>query len=86
MSAGSIGTAIRRILIFIYRCLGVALCLVFLIWFVSGIGMRDLDFPSVSAADRLEGALTLDTVMIRVSIDRSGRARHRQPFGACAPQ
>src|SRR5229473_5005493 len=44
----------KRIAIFVHRWLGVALCLFFLLWFPSGIGMMYWDFPSVTAADRLD--------------------------------
>ena len=40
---------LKRSLILVHRWLGVALCLVFLLWFPSGIGMMYWDFPSVSA-------------------------------------
>jgi len=45
---------IKRTAIVLHRWLGVALCLLFLLWFMSGIGMMYWDFPSVTAADRLE--------------------------------
>src|SRR5204863_5481901 len=53
--------------IFVHRWLGVLLCLIFLLWFPSGIGMMYWDFPSVSAADRLERSPALDPAMIRLS-------------------
>ena len=40
---------IKRAAIFVHRWLGVALCLFFLLWFPSGIGMMYWDFPSVTA-------------------------------------
>ena len=45
---------LRRTLIVVHRWLGVVLCLIFLLWFPSGIGMMYWDFPSVGRADRLE--------------------------------
>src|SRR5205085_10649939 len=59
--------AIKRTAIFLHRWLGVALCLLFLLWFPSGIGMMYWDFPSVAAADRLERSPSLDASTIRVS-------------------
>ena len=50
----SLGSMLKRFAIFVHRWLGVALCLVFLLWFPSGIGMMYWDYPGVSAADRLE--------------------------------
>ena len=46
----------KRALIFVHRWLGVGLCLLFLIWFPSGIGIMYWDYPGVSPADRLEHA------------------------------
>lgn len=58
---------IKRAAIFVHRWLGIALCLLFLLWFPSGIGMMYWDFPSVSAADRLERSPALDAAAIRLS-------------------
>ena len=44
----AVSVFIKRSLIFVHRWLGVALCLIFLLWFPSGIGMMYWDFPSVS--------------------------------------
>jgi hypothetical protein len=44
----------KRSLIFIHRWLGVALCVLFLLWFPSGIGMMYFPMPSVTQAHRLE--------------------------------
>jgi hypothetical protein len=58
---------VKRLLIFVHRWLGVALCLLFLIWFPSGIGMMYWDYPAVSPADRLEHAAALDPTRIKLS-------------------
>ena len=58
---------LKRSAIFVHRWLGVGLCLVFLLWFPSGIGMMYWDFPSVSAGDRLERAPGLNAADIRLS-------------------
>ena len=57
---------LKRYVIVVHRWLGVGLCLLFLLWFASGIGMMYWDFPSVSAADRLERspALTAPTIVL----------------------
>jgi uncharacterized membrane protein len=57
----------KRSLIFVHRWLGVVLCLVFLLWFPSGIGMMYWDFPAVTADDRLERAPALNAADIRLS-------------------
>src|SRR5215510_11703729 len=58
---------IKRTLIFIHRWLGVALCLIFLLWFPSGIGMMYWDYPSVGPADRLKRSPALDPSTIKLS-------------------
>ena len=58
---------LKRSAIFVHRWLGVALCLLFLLWFPSGIGMMYWDFPSVTAADRLERSAALEPSAIHVS-------------------
>ncbi len=58
---------LKRSAIFVHRWLGVALCLLFLLWFPSGIGMMYWDFPGVSAGDRLDRAASLDPSTIRLS-------------------
>jgi hypothetical protein len=58
---------LKRSLIFLHRWLGVALCVLFLLWFPSGIGMMYFDFPGVSQADRLERSPRLDPATIAMS-------------------
>jgi hypothetical protein len=58
---------IKRAIIFVHRWLGVALCLFFLLWFPSGIGMMYWDFPSVESADRLARSPALDPSTIRLT-------------------
>jgi hypothetical protein len=63
-----VGSAmLKRILIFVHRWLGVALCLIFLLWFPSGIGMMYWDYPSISPNDRLERSPALDPSKIVLS-------------------
>jgi hypothetical protein len=58
---------VKRAVIFVHRWLGVSLCLFFLLWFPSGIGMMYWDFPGVTAGDRLERSPALDRSAIRLS-------------------
>ena len=58
---------LKRSAIVVHRWLGVALCLFFLLWFPSGIGMMYWDFPGVTAADRLDRSRALDPSTIRLS-------------------
>ncbi|MCU1335277.1 MAG: hypothetical protein JWO19_858 [Bryobacterales bacterium] len=47
--------------------MGVAFCLLFAWWFISGIFMMYWDYPEVSAADRLERAPFLDATKVKLS-------------------
>src|SRR5262245_40516616 len=58
---------ILRFLIFFHRWVGIALCVVFLLWFPSGIGMMYWGFPGVSAEDRLDHSPKLDPAKIVLS-------------------
>lgn len=60
-------TLLKRSLIVVHRWLGVALCLLFLIWFPSAIGVMYWDFPSVTAADRLAHAPALNPEAVKLS-------------------
>ena len=71
---------IKRSVLVLHRWLGVALCLFFLIWFPSGIGMMYWDFPTVTAEDRLERSPALDRSSIRLSpADALAALRERRP-------
>lgn len=56
-----------RVLIVVHRWVGVALCLLFLLWFPSGIGMMYWGFPSVTEADRLARAPVLDAGQVTLT-------------------
>jgi PepSY-associated TM region len=58
---------VKRLLIFVHRWLGVALCLVFLLWFPSGIAMMYWDYPSVNPGDRLDHSPPLDPSKVALS-------------------
>jgi len=47
--------------------MGVAFCLLFAWWFVSGIFMMYWDYPAVSAADRVERAPVLDANQVKLT-------------------
>ena len=67
---------IRRWLVVAHRYAGIALCLVFLVGFVSGIGMVFAGgMPRVSAADRLAHLAPLDLSRVRLNVaDAAARA------------
>ena len=57
----------KRALIFVHRWLGVTLCLVFLLWFPSAIGIMYWNFPDVRPADVIAHAAPIDASKIRLS-------------------
>ena len=59
--------SLKKLLIFLHRWMGVALCLLFAMWFSSGMVLMYCDYPSVSAADRVDHARPLDPFSIRLS-------------------
>jgi hypothetical protein len=65
--ASGILTQLRNALIFVHRWMGVSFCLLFLLWFASGMAMMYWDYPSVSAADRLSKAPALNAAQIHLS-------------------
>jgi hypothetical protein len=58
---------LRKFAIFVHRWLGLAFCLLFPLWFASGIVMMYSDYPGVSSKDRLSKAQALAPEAIRVS-------------------
>src|SRR6267378_794406 len=56
-----------KFVIFCHRWLGVTWCLLFALWFTSGIVMMYWSFPEVEVADRLRRAPALDASHIQVS-------------------
>src|SRR5215469_1488123 len=59
--------ALKKTVIVVHRWMGTGLCLFFLLWFASGIGMMYWTYPSVSDEDRLRHDFPLDAVKINVS-------------------
>src|SRR5690349_17031351 len=51
--------------------MGVAFCLLFSWWFVSGIFMMYWDYPAVSDADRLEHSEVLDAAKVKLSAEEA---------------
>jgi hypothetical protein len=57
----------KRALIFVHRWLGVALSVIFFLWFASGIVMMYWSYPTVTTSDPLQRAPVLDPTMIKVT-------------------
>jgi uncharacterized membrane protein len=69
--------ALKRSAIFLHRWMGVALSLIFLMWFTSGIVMMYWSFPEISARDRLERRPTLQADTVKVSAAEAFAVLHR---------
>ena len=58
---------LKKTVIVVHRWMGTTLCLLFLLWFASGIGMMYWTYPSVSDEDRLRHDPPLDARKINVA-------------------
>src|ERR1035438_9583795 len=58
---------LRKFAILCHRWLGTVFCLLFFVWFFSGIVLMYWDYPQVDAHERLARASSLDPHSIRVS-------------------
>ncbi len=73
---------LKKSLIFLHRWLGVGFCLLFLMWFASGVVMMYWDFPGVGAQDRLDRSPALDSSRIRISPSEAyAKLKSDQPAG-----
>ena len=59
--------AVKKLAIMCHRWMGVAFCLLFMWWFVSGIFMMYWDYPSVSEEDRLRRATNLEAARVKLA-------------------
>lgn len=81
--ASGILRQLRNALIFVHRWLGVSFCLLFLLWFASGMAMMYWDFPNISAADRLSRAPALQASAIRLSpLDGYSQLKTSEPVSS----
>jgi hypothetical protein len=69
---------LKRLLIVVHRWIGVALSVIFLLWFASGIVMMYWTFPAVAAEDRLERLPLLEPERITVSAEKAAAALGRE--------
>lgn len=59
----------KRWLYIFHRWTGIVLCLLFAIWFVSGVVMMYVPFPSFRAPEQIEAAPPIDWTRVRVGPD-----------------
>src|SRR4051812_29501841 len=54
-----------RAIVLLHRWLGIAFCLLFAMWFATGIVMHFVPFPSLTEAERFAGLLPIDRAETR---------------------
>src|ERR1700761_7964909 len=59
------------VLVLLHRWLGVGFCLLFAMWFASGIVMHFVPFPSLTEAQRFAGLLPIDLSQVRHGPDEA---------------
>lgn len=55
-------------IILLHRWLGIAFCLLFAMWFATGIVMHFVPFPSLTEAERFSGLATVDRTQVRMAV------------------
>ncbi|QOZ67975.1 PepSY-associated TM helix domain-containing protein [Bradyrhizobium arachidis] len=55
-------------IVLLHRWLGVAFCLLFAMWFASGIVMHFVPFPSLTEAERFAGLAPVDRAEVRITV------------------
>lgn len=76
-------TRFRKLLIVLHRWLGAFFCLLFAMWFLSGMVLAYWDFPEISEHDRLAHASVLDLSQVRLTPEQAyDRLRLDSPPGS----
>ena len=65
-----------KALVLLHRWLGVGFCLLFAMWFASGIVMHFVPFPSLAETERFAGLLPIDVSRLRYGPDEAVVASH----------
>ncbi|MGY4361252.1 hypothetical protein ACVW0J_007745 [Bradyrhizobium sp. i1.7.7] len=55
-------------IVLLHRWLGIAFCLLFAMWFASGIVMHFVPFPSLTEAERFSGLTPVDRGEVRITV------------------
>ncbi|MDW4809927.1 hypothetical protein NQ359_23880, partial [Escherichia coli] len=61
----------RRWLYVVHRWIGIATCLLFVMWFISGLVMMYVAFPRLTDAERLSALPAITWSKVQVSPDRA---------------
>jgi hypothetical protein len=70
------GCQTMKALVLLHRWLGVGFCLLFAMWFASGIVMHFVPFPSLPEMKRFAGLLPIDVARLRHGPDEAVAASH----------
>lgn len=70
----SAAIAVKKLAILSHRWMGVAFCLLFLWWFLSGIVMMYWGYPEITESDRLARAPALEAARVKLSAERALQA------------
>src|SRR5271168_1953663 len=65
-----------KALVLLHRWLGVGFCLLFAMWFASGIVMHFVPFPALTDAARFAGLAPIDVSRVRYGPDEAVAASH----------
>ena len=65
-----------RALVLLHRWLGIGFCLLFAMWFASGIVMHFVPFPALTETERFAGLLPIDLSLVRHGPDEAVGASH----------
>ena len=60
-----------KALVLLHRWLGIGFCLLFAMWFASGMVMHFVPFPSLTEAERFAGLLSIDLSQVRYGPDEA---------------
>ena len=69
-------------IVLLHRWLGIAFCLLFAMWFASGIVMHFVPFPSLTEAERFAGLAPVDAC----AADHCGLPTPSPPAGSRTPR
>ena len=58
---------LKPVLFFVHRWLGIGMCLLFALWFASGIVMMYVEYPELTEEERLTNLLSIDFDEIRIA-------------------
>ena len=56
-----------NVIVLLHRWLGIAFCLLFAMWFATGIVMHFVPFPSLTEAERFAGLASVDRAQVIIS-------------------